>query len=109
MNIHVFLDSCSQRSSTSQRLRDVLKLPTVRTDQLIIKTFRSESEQLTDCDFITICITSVEPGGISMYLNAYTVPFICSPIRSRCIDLAQKNYPHLMDLKLADSSEGIFD
>ena len=109
MNVRVLLDSCSQRSYISQRLRDVLKLPTVRTDQLMIKTFGSESEQLTDCDLTTICMTSVEPGGISMYLNAYTVPFICSPVSNQCIDLAQKNYPHLMDLKLADSSEGTLD
>ena len=54
-------------------------------------------------------MTSVEPGGISMYLNTYTVPFICFPVSNQCIDLAQKNYPHLMDLKLADSSEGTFD
>ena len=44
-----------------------------------------------------------------MYLNAYTAPFICSPVSNQRIDLAQKNYPHLMDLKLADSSEGTFD
>ena len=75
----------------------------------MIKTFGSESEQLTDCDLTTICMTSVEPGGISMYLNAYTVPFICSPVSNQCIDLAQKSYPHLMDLKLADSSEGTLD
>ena len=37
MNVRVLLDSCSQRSYISQRLRDVLKLPTVRTDQLMIK------------------------------------------------------------------------
>ena len=54
-------------------------------------------------------MTGVEPGGISMYLNAYTVPFICSPVNHQCIDLAQKNDPHLMDLKLADSSEGTLD
>ena len=109
MNVCVLLDSCLQHSYISQHLRDVLKLPTVRTDQLMIKTFGSESEQLTDCDLTTICMTSVEPGGISMYLNAYTVPFICSAVSKQCIDLAQKNYPHLMDLKLADSSEGTFD
>ena len=50
MNVRVLLDGRSQLSYISQRLRDVLKLPTVRTDQLIIKTFGSESEQLTDCD-----------------------------------------------------------
>ena len=94
-NVRVLLDICLQRSYISQRLGD--------------KTLGSESEQLTDCDLTTICMTSVEPGEISMYLNAYTVPFICSPVSSQCIDLAQKNYSHVMDLKLADSSEGTFD
>ena len=54
-------------------------------------------------------MTSVESGGISVYLNSYIVPFICSPVSNQCIDLAQKYYPHLMDLKLADSSEGTLD
>ena len=75
----------------------------------MIKTFGSESEQLTDCDLTTICMTSVEPGGISMYLSAYTVPFICSPVSNQCIDFEQKYYTHLMDLKLVDSSEGTLD
>ena len=75
----------------------------------MIKTFGSEPEQLTDCDLTTICMTSAEPGRISIYLSAYTVPFICLPVSNQCIDLTQKNYPHLMDLKLADSSEGTLD
>ena len=55
VNIRVLLDSCSKCSYISQHLRDVLRLSTVRTDQLVIKTFGSESEQLTDCDLTTIC------------------------------------------------------
>ena len=78
VNIHVVFDNCSQRSYISERLNIMLNLPTVRTDQLIIKTFGSQSEKITHCDLVNVCISNIEEG-LFTYLNAYTVPFICSP------------------------------
>ena len=71
VNTRVVFDNCSQRSYISERLKNVLNLPTVRTDQLIVKTFGSQSEKLTHCDLVSVCISNIE-GGLFTYLNAYT-------------------------------------
>ena len=36
----------------------------------------------------------------------YVVPFICSPLCDHNIELAQATYEHLIDLRLADASDG---
>ena len=41
-----------------------------------------------------------------MYIDAYVVPLICSPVTNQCIECARNNYPHLTDLPLADNSTG---
>ena len=86
----------------------MLNLPTVGTDQLIVKTFGSQSQKLTHCDLVNVCISNIE-GGLFIYLNAYAVPFICSPLSNQLIPVAQDSYPHLQDLQLADSSHGKLD
>ena len=108
VNIHVVFDNCSQCSYISEHLKNVLNLLTVRTDQLIIKTFGSQSEKLTHCDLVNVCISNIE-GGLFTYLNAYTVPFICSPLSNQLITVAQDSYPHLQGLQLADSSHRKLD
>ena len=44
----------------------------------MIKAFSSESEQLTDYDLTTICMTSVEPGGIA-YISMHTLFHLFGP------------------------------
>ena len=108
VNIRVVFDNCSQCSYISERLKNVLNLPTVRNDLLIIKTFGSQSEKLSHCDLVNACILNIE-GGLFTYLNAYTVPFICSPSSNQLITVAQDSYPHLQGLQLAVSSHGKLD
>ena len=60
VNIRVEFDNCSQHSYIPERLKNVLNLPTVRTDQLIIKTFGSQSEKVTHCDLVNVCISNIE-------------------------------------------------
>ena len=92
----------------------MLNLPNVRTDQLIIKTFGSQSEKLTHYYLVNVCISNIE-GGMFTYLNVpfcttmYTVPFICSSLSNQLITVAQDSYPHLQGLQLADSSHGNID
>ena len=42
-------------------------------------------------------------------MNAYTVPFICSPLSNQLITVAQDSNPHLQGLQLADASHGKSD
>ena len=108
VNIRVIFDNCSQHSYISECLKNVLNLPTVRADQLIIKTFGSQSEKLAHCDLVNVCISNIE-GGLFTYLNAYTVPFICSPLSNQLITVTQNSYPHLQGLQSTDSSHGKLD
>ena len=68
VNIRVVFDNCSQCSYISERLKNVLNLPTVKTDQLIIKTFCSQSEKLTHSDLVNVCISNIEGGGVSLLI-----------------------------------------
>ena len=38
-----------------------------------------------------------------LYVNAYSVPIICSPLRSQAVNFATSTYQHLSGLLLADS------
>ena len=60
VNIHVVFDNYSQRPYISEHLKNTLNLPTVRTDQLIIKTFGTQSEKRTHCDLVNVCISNIE-------------------------------------------------
>ena len=46
------LDSGSQRTYVTRRLRDRLKLPTIGTESLRIKTFGATETQNTSCDLV---------------------------------------------------------
>ncbi|KAK3703030.1 hypothetical protein QZH41_006695 [Actinostola sp. cb2023] len=39
---------------------------------------------------------------MEFYVNAYSVPTICSPLSNQAVQLAVNNYPHLRGLELAD-------
>ena len=72
VNIRVVFDNCSQGSCISECLKNMLNLLTVRSDQLIIKTFGSQSENLTHCDLVNVCISNIE-GGLFTYFHLLTV------------------------------------
>ena len=44
--------------------------------------------------------------SITVDVELYVVPKICSPISCQTIDLAQATYEHIIDLELADSTYG---
>jgi hypothetical protein len=56
--VRVILDSGSQRSYISHRVRDLLGLSTVNTESLLIKTFGLEEEKLTTCDTVKFILKS---------------------------------------------------
>ena len=42
--------------------------------------------------------------GMTVYLNAYVVPVICTPLSNQYIELATTNFPFLRGLDLAETS-----
>jgi hypothetical protein len=99
-NAKIVFDSCSQRSYISNRLRSILKLETVESVNLLVKTFGDEVIKFGD-EMIKFAVADTEGNNITM--DAYSVPKICSPISNQAIEVALKEYPHLHGLDLADS------
>ena len=103
----IIFDSCSQRSYVSERMCKALNLPSIGTDNLLIKAFGDESPRLRACNVVQLSITSVD--GMKLYVKAYSVPTICSPLSNQAVKLAVEKYPHLQGLQLADIPESADD
>lgn len=105
LQARLIFDSASQRSYISSRIRNVLELPSLRSENLVIKTFGSDSDRPKQCDVVQFCVSKAG-GGLNLYLNAYAVPSICSPLPHQRIEFTKTLYGHLSNLELADSSSG---
>ncbi len=97
----LIFDSGSQRSY----IRNVLDLPTIETENSIIKTFGSRDEKPKTCEYVNFAL-SKPSGGIHLYVNAFSVETICSPISRQNIGVAKSSYDHIPLLELADSRDG---
>ena len=102
MNVRLLFYCGSQRSYISNRLRNRLRLPTVKTEKLLIKTFGDDSEQLRECDTVQLAVKGLN-DDLMLYINAHTVPLICCPIQNQAIQFAVESYDHLSHIELADS------
>ena len=103
----IVFDSCSQKSYISNRLRNALGLQPVSKESLLVKTFGNDSPKLMSCDLVQVSI--IASDGLELYVNAFSVPIICSPISNQAVELATKNHPHLSGLDLADDSSSSND
>ena len=104
-NVRIILDTCSQKSYVTKRLREKLQLPYVKVnDKILIKEFGNEQGTLKYCNMVQLAIRGAD--NLVSYINAYEVDTICSPISGQAIDFARFNYLHLRNLPLADSGRG---
>ena len=102
--VRLILDTCSQKSYISTRLRDHLQLPTIKTEKVIIKEFGNVAGTTKTCDSVQIAIKGAD--NLIVYINAFVVKNICSPISNQAIDIAKSSYRHLRELPLADRGDG---
>ena len=72
-----------------------------KIEQVLIKTFGNDDEQLHQCEVVQICLKYMN-SDLSLYVTAYVVPTICSILRNQAIEFAKEQYSHLCDLPLAD-------
>ena len=107
VNVRVILDSCSQKSYVTTRLRDRLNLPAVNSNKVLIKEFGNKRGTLQTCDTVQVAIRCAD--NLTVYINAFVVPLICSPLSNQAINFAKDVYPHLRNLPLADCGDGIAD
>ena len=103
-NVRILLDSCSQKSYISTRLRNKLGLPSIGSETVLIKTFGNNEASLKNCDIVQIALQCQDQ--LRVFVNAYEVELICGPIAGQTIEIAQQSYPHLQGLPFADCSYG---
>ena len=96
----ILFDSGSQRSYISDNLRKKLGLKTVRTENLVLKTFGKAESVVKKLNVVRLFIKY--KGNKNLCIEVLCVPFICDPLTSQNISKAIENYPVLKPLKLAD-------
>ena len=72
-NVHVLLDSGSSRTYIACDLKEKLQLPVWGREQLLIKTFGSDKEEVTICEIVKLSLKSLH-DDVNISLNAYAVP-----------------------------------
>ena len=105
--VRVLLDGGSQRSYILNSLKSKLNLPVVRTENLIIEVFMNEGESfVTKVDIVKLKVFCKMINDY-IFIEAISVPNICSPLKNQNISYVHKNYAHLQHLtNLADYSSG---
>ena len=97
----VLFDTGSQRSYTSDKLRNYLKLSVLRKERIFIETFGKVEPTIETVDIIQLKVLSPSK---SVVIVAICTPFICSDILSQNVHSVASQYEHLQNLTLADSS-----
>ena len=96
----ILFDLGSQKSYVSRALKNQLGLIPIRTDKILLKTFGSNEPILKTCEVVQISIQCQHE--LQIFIQAYVVNTVCSPISNQFIEVASSNYPHLQSLPLAD-------
>ena len=86
----LLFDSCSQRTYCTDDLKKKLNLKKVRTELILLKRFASDEGVLKELDVVQICLKG-KLKAINTYIEALSIPFICSPIQNQNIDFSEKN------------------
>ena len=97
----VILDTGSQRSYVTTRVRGALGARKLHTELMVIKTFGSDHGQRRDCDIVQLKFATKQ--GNPVILPMVVVPHICDSVCSQPIDTSKAAYKHLAGLDLADA------
>ena len=96
------MDTGSQRTYVTSRVKHSLRLPISGIESLHIKTFGRSEGQDTMCE--TVELGLLLQDGEMMRIQALVVPVICNPLISQPISNTKETFEHLVDLELADSA-----
>ena len=105
MAVRVLIDGGSQRTYISKDLRNKLKLPTWKTEQLVINTFGTNESEIKQYYLVKFVMKSKDKT-FEIETNALVQETICSPLQGQEVKFAKEHYAHLFDLDLADESPG---
>ena len=82
-----------------------LKHPSLKKECLLIKTFGNNSEQIENCNLVQLCLQGIR-DDLSVYVTAYEVQKMCSPMQNKKINSAQQKFLHVEGIEFADFCEG---
>ena len=104
VEIHLLLDSGSQKSYLTERAKQLLGLESSREQILSIATFGSQKEQTKVCPVVDVrmCLKGYPPMSLSLYV----VPTICEPLVSQPITACVQQSKAFSGLDLDDHSDG---
>ncbi|KAL5476354.1 hypothetical protein EMCRGX_G026289 [Ephydatia muelleri] len=103
MVTRAILDSGSQRSYISHKLREALSLKTEQKENLLIKTFGSETEKMQTCDVVKVTMKLKDGKETTVVL--LEVPMICEPLTGQHVTYAAEQNSYLSGLELADPTQ----
>ena len=99
----IMFDTGSQRSYITEKLRDSLKLKTVKQERMIINSFGQSDSVAKNFDIVKI---RVRADDEFRDIEAICVPEISKPLRNQNFDFATTAEPELKTLKIADYGSG---
>ena len=97
-SVRILLDTGSQRTYITNRLREKLNLSPVKSETLHLNTFGDERYTKQRCDVVNLRLQGSQ-GEIE--ISALCFPKICSAVSAK---ININNYAHLQGLELADTS-----
>lgn len=97
------MDSGSQRSYLTRRVKEALALPVCGKQCLSIAAFGSKRGEPEQCEVVRL---TVRTRLGNQKLDLFVVPHICDPLTMQPINTCLKMYSHLSRLDFADTSQG---
>ena len=89
-NIQLLFDSGSQRSYISTEIRNRLKLPTLRTERLVINTFGNQDAQIKNIDVVPLTI--ICPDRKLITVECLCTSMICADVTNQNTQFVSTNY-----------------
>ena len=100
LTTRAILDTGSQRSYVTTRVKEAIQARRSHCESMIIKTFGSERGEKKTCEVIELKVATTD--GEFLTLPVVVVPHICDPVHTCSVDTATTTYSHLRGLELAD-------
>ena len=103
LNARIVMNSGSQKSYLTQRVKDSLSLPVAGTQHLSIAAFGSTRGEPKQCEVVHLAVRTKSGGN--QELDLFIVRHICDPLTTQTVSTCSKMYGHLAQLDLADASQ----
>ena len=102
--MRAILDTGSQQSYTTEKVKDALLLNCHEKRTMSVVTFGESNKKTQIYDVIREGVTTRD--GQQQEMEFVCTSLICQPLTAQPIDLCMERYRHLAGLELADAGQG---